>query len=74
MLDLYPAGREVRVALRERPDAVQVIRHQDHCIGREWKTDTHAFDCVAQGKPDGIVTQDGTATVSDDREEVGRTG
>ena len=56
MLDLYPAGREVRVALRERPDAVQVIRHQDHCIGREWKTDTHAFDGMAQRGAYGIVT------------------
>ena len=74
MLDLYPAGREVRVALRKRPDAVQVIRHQDHRIGREWQADTHAFDCVAQGKPYGVIAQDGTATVGDDREEVGRSG
>lgn len=62
------------IVLGQGPDAMHVVRQQDPGVHRERACFAHGMDGVTQGGPQRVVAEDGTAAVSDDREEIGGTG
>ena len=49
MLDLCPPRRDVGIAIRQRPDAMQMVRHQHDGVDREGAAQARSVECNAQG-------------------------
>ena len=56
-LDLCPSDREVSVAFRQRPDAMQVIRQENPCIDIKRMRRPSAANGFAQCRPHGRFGQ-----------------
>ena len=73
-LDQAPAGGEVDIAGRQRPDAVQVIGHHDDGVDLERARSANRSEGLAQ-HVDGLDrSQDGATAIGNDGEEEGAAG
>lgn len=73
-LDGRPAQAEQIVSRRHRPDRMDVVRHDDDRVDREWMIRDDASKRGAQQIDRGRIIEDRPASFGDDREEHGSAG
>ena len=73
-LDGRPAQAESIISQWHRPDRMDVVRHNDDRVNREWMIRNDAPKRGAQQFDRGRIIEDWPALFGDDREEHGRAG
>src|SRR4030067_1982600 len=73
-LEAVPGGGEVAIAIRQRPEAMQVIGQQADCVQLEWLMGTSSVQCRAQACACERCGQNRAAVEGDQCEEVRSAG